>query len=154
MSDPQINCVADVARVQARLRPDDEALWHEGRVTTYRDLDELSSRAANALIAAGVRPGERVGVLAKGNDDFFILWMGAVKARACLNPVNWRLAPPEMAFILKDAGARMVIVGQDYAEVITTILPECGQVDRLIQFEEGHSRWPGLWNSRWGILVA
>ena len=102
----EISAVADVARVQARERPGEVALWHDGRQTTYAELDALSSRCANALIAAGIRPGDHVGVLAKGNDDFFILWMGALKARACLTPVNWRLAPPEIAFILKDAGAR------------------------------------------------
>src|SRR5262249_16573238 len=97
-------CVADVVRRQARDRPDEVALWFEGRETTYAELDRLSSQCAQALIAAGVEPGERVGVLAKGADLFFVLWFAALKAGACLNPVNWRLAPPEIAFILKDAG--------------------------------------------------
>lgn len=142
MLEPDIQWVADVPRVQARLRPDGEALWFEGRVTTYAELDALSNRAANALIAAGIKPGDRVGVLAKGSDDFFILWMGAVKARACLNPVNWRLAPPEMAFILKDAGATSVFVGEDYASVLSAILPESGDISLIVQFEPGHPRWP------------
>ena len=73
MLDPEIRTVADVPRVQARRRPDAEALWFEGRITTYGELDELSNRTANALIGAGVKPGDRIGVLAKGNDDFFIV---------------------------------------------------------------------------------
>ncbi|MBN4683621.1 AMP-binding protein, partial [Pandoraea nosoerga] len=93
--------VADISRVQDGARPDAVALWFEGRETTYAELDRLASRCANALIDAGVKPGDRVGVLAKGNDDFFVLWLGCAKARACLTPVNWRLAPPEIAFILK-----------------------------------------------------
>ncbi len=139
MSD--IRSMADVPRYQARVRPDAEALWFEGRKTTFRELDALANQTANALIAAGVKPGDRIGVLAKGSDDFFILWLGAVKARACLNPVNWRLAPPEMAFILKDAGAMAVFVGEDYAGVLAAILPECGDVRLLVQFEPGHPRW-------------
>src|SRR5258706_871892 len=133
--------MADVPRYQARVRPDAEALWFEGRKTTFRELDALANQTANALIAAGVKPGDRIGVLAKGSDDFFILWLGAVKARACLNPVNWRLAPPEMAFILKDAGATAVFVGEEYAGVLAAILPECGDVRLLVQFEPGHPRW-------------
>ena len=77
----EIGSVADIARRQAQIRPEAGALWFEGRETSYASLDALSSRCANALIAAGVKPGDRVGVLARGNDDFFILWMGALKAR-------------------------------------------------------------------------
>src|SRR5579863_2941165 len=117
----EITCVADVARRQALERPDEVALWFEGRETTYAELDRLASQCAQALIAAGVTRGERIGVLAKGNDDFFILWLGALKARACLNPANWRLAPPEVAFILKDAGARLLICGGDYAGLVASI---------------------------------
>ena len=98
-----ITCVADVPRHHAAVRAGETALWFEGRATTYGELDRLASQCAQALIAAGVAPGERVGVLAKGSDAFFILWLGCLKARACLTPVNWRLAPPEIAFILKDA---------------------------------------------------
>ena len=134
------NCIADVARRQAQLRPDAEALWFEGRSTTYAEFDRLSSQCAQALIAAGVRPGERVGHLAKGNDHFFVLWFGCLKAGACLNPVNWRLAPPEMAFILKDAGCRVLVVGDDYADTIEALdLPE---IHTIIQFEAGHAAWP------------
>jgi fatty-acyl-CoA synthase len=144
LSETDIRYVADVARVQAKARPDAVALWFEGRETTFAEVDALSNRVANALIDAGVKPGDRIGVLAKGSDDFFILWLGAVKARACLNPVNWRLAPPEMAFILKDAQAQAVFVGADYADVMASILPECGDVRLLVQMEDGHPRWPAF----------
>src|SRR5689334_18349498 len=130
----EIHCVADVARRWAKKAPDAVALWFEGRETTFAKLDAASSRCANALIAAGVKPGDRVGVLAKGDDDFFVLWFGCLKARACLTPVNWRLAPPEIAFILRDAGAKVLVVGEDYAGVVATILHET-EVKHLVQFE-------------------
>ncbi|MFI4933813.1 MAG: long-chain-fatty-acid--CoA ligase [Caulobacterales bacterium] len=136
--------VADIARRQARERPDDLALWFEGRTTTYAQLDARSSQCAQALLAAGVKPGERVGHLAKGNDDFFVLWFGALKAGACLTPVNWRLAPPEIAFILKDAGAGLLVCGADYAETVAGILADCPAVRRVIQFEPGHPTWPSF----------
>ncbi|HWA61992.1 MAG TPA: long-chain-fatty-acid--CoA ligase, partial [Caulobacteraceae bacterium] len=78
---------------------------------------------------------------AKGNDDFFVLWFGCLKARACLTPVNWRLAPPEIAFILRDAEAKFLVVGEDYAGVVATILSDT-EVKHLVQFEPGHPRWP------------
>ncbi|MCA6255766.1 MAG: AMP-binding protein, partial [Phenylobacterium sp.] len=104
---PELSCAADVVRYHARVRPGAVALVFQDEQITYAELDALSSQCAQALIAAGVKLGERVGTLARGNADFFILWFGCLKAGACLNPVNWRLAPPEIAFILKDAGCRL-----------------------------------------------
>jgi acyl-CoA synthetase (AMP-forming)/AMP-acid ligase II len=134
-------CVADIVRRQAAERPGDVALWFEGRETTFAELDTLSSRCAQALIAAGVQPGERIGCLAKGADGFFVLWFGALKAGACLTPVNWRLAPPEIAFILKDAGVRLLVCGEDFAETVERICPDCPGVSTLVQFEPGHRAW-------------
>lgn len=138
----EINSVADLPRIHAKARPGDVAMWFEGRSTTYAEFDRLASQCANALIAAGVRPGERVGVLAKGSDDFFILCMGCLKARACLTPVNWRLAPPEIAFILKDAGCRVLFCGADYAEVAAAIRDDIPGVSTVIHVEPGHPQWP------------
>src|SRR5215469_10333643 len=135
-------CVADIARRQALERPDEVALWFEGRPTSFAEFDRLTSQCAQALIAAGVRPGERIGHLAKGNDLFFVLWFGALKAGACLNPVNWRLAPPEIAFILKDAGVKLLVCGEDYAATVERLLPEVPNLTTIVQFEPGHGVWP------------
>jgi acyl-CoA synthetase (AMP-forming)/AMP-acid ligase II len=140
----EIRSVADVSRVQARLRPDAVAFWFEGRETTFGELDAMASRCANALLAQGLKPGDRVGVLSKNIDDFFALWLGAVKARVTLAPVNWRLAPPEIAFILKDAGAKMLFVGADFTGVVDMIMTDLPDVHGLVQFEAGHPRWPAF----------
>ncbi len=140
----EIRCVADVSRVQARLRPQATAIWFEGQITTYAQLDQLASQCANALISAGVRPGDRVATLVKGCADFFILWLGCAKARACLAPVNWRLAPPEVAFIVKDAGAKVLLVGADYAGLAAGLKADCPDLATLIQFEPGHPEWPAF----------
>ncbi|HEX5378803.1 MAG TPA: long-chain-fatty-acid--CoA ligase [Phenylobacterium sp.] len=139
-----IRCVADVARYHAQARPDAQALWFEGEAISYAELDRLSSQCAQALLAAGVRPGDRVGTLSKGNADFFVLWFGCLKVRACLTPVNWRLAPPEIAFIVRDAGCRLMVVGSDYAQAIESLLPELEDLETVIQFEPGHPAWPGF----------
>ena len=139
-----IASLADVSRVQARLRPEAVALWFEGRETTFGQLDARASACANALIAAGLKPGERVACLARNNDDFFVLWLGALKARVCLAPVNWRLAPPEIAFVLKDAGAKLLVCGADFVDVVDMIVSDCPDLHHLVQFEPGHPRWPSF----------
>ncbi|HEY9217681.1 MAG TPA: long-chain-fatty-acid--CoA ligase [Phenylobacterium sp.] len=138
-----IESVADLLRAQARARPEAVALVFEGREVRFAELDRLSSQCAQALIGAGVRPGERVGVLSKGSADFFVLWFGALKAGACLNPVNWRLAAPEIGFILDDAACKVVVCGADYAPVVEGLAEQCG-LQTIVQFEPGHPTWPAF----------
>jgi acyl-CoA synthetase (AMP-forming)/AMP-acid ligase II len=80
---------------------------------TYEELDERSSRVAQALLAAGVRAGDRVLVLDKTSIEFFEVLFGALKMGAVCAPVNWRLTAPEVAAIAADSGAPLVVAGPD-----------------------------------------
>ena len=109
--------VADVSRVQALRRPDAVALEFEGRATTFAEIDALASHIANQLIGSGIAPKERIAYLAKNSDHFFEFLFGACKARVALTPINFRLAAPEIAEIIGDSGARLLIVGADFVEL-------------------------------------
>jgi acyl-CoA synthetase (AMP-forming)/AMP-acid ligase II len=135
-----IATVTDFARNQARARPDAAAFWFEGRETSFASLDTRSSQCAQALHAAGVTPGDRVAVLAKNTDAWPVLWFGAMKARACVVPVNTRLAQPEIAAIVRDSGARLLMFGQDFADMAEAIAGDCPDLATMLQFEPGHPR--------------
>lgn len=109
--------LADVPRVQARVRPQEIALVAEGRQTSFAEFDLLTNRVADRLLTAGLQPGDRIATLAKNSDRFYELVFGAAKARVTLAPVNWRLAPPEIAYILHDSGAKIVFVGAEFLEL-------------------------------------
>ncbi len=79
-----VSCAADVARAQAE-RGDSAAQTFEGRTTTFAEVDEMASRIANALIAAGLQPQERVAYLSKNTDHFLPFLLGACKARMTLD---------------------------------------------------------------------
>ncbi|WP_416898339.1 MAG: fatty acid--CoA ligase [Minwuia sp.] len=109
--------VADVLRGHAKTRPDDVATVFRDRSSTYADLDRYSNRVANGLIALGVKPGQRVALLTKNCDQFMELYYGCAKAGAVIVPVNFRLAGPEIAYIVNDAGAEVFFVGEGYADL-------------------------------------
>jgi acyl-CoA synthetase (AMP-forming)/AMP-acid ligase II len=109
MSVAEAATLADVIRVQAQTRGDSIALVFEGRETSYRSLDRNANRVANGLIALGVKPNERIAYLGKNSDLFIELLIGAVKAKVVTAPVNWRLAGPEIAFIVDDAKAQRAV---------------------------------------------
>jgi long-chain acyl-CoA synthetase len=113
--------LAGLVRDQSRQRPEKTAVSSAGRDLTYRDLDRRSSQAAQALRAAGVGEGDRVALIDRNGPEFFELLFAAAKLGAVLVAVNWRLTPSEMAFIVDDSAAKLLVVG---AEVV-------GQLDDM-----------------------
>ncbi len=106
--------IAGVIRQQADERPDQAALVCDDRTLTYRQLHDESSRVANALIAAGVGAQDRVGYLGKNIAEYFTFTFGASKINAVTVAVNWRLAPPEMEYIIDHAEAKVVLVEPEF----------------------------------------
>ncbi len=133
--------LADIPRVQANLRGGETALWFEGRETSFADLDKCANQVSNGLIGLGVKPGDRVGYLAKNMDVYYEMLFGCAKARAVMNGVNTRLAPPEIRFILADAKAKVLFVGKDFYAVLDKIRDELPDLVRIIAIDGGREDW-------------
>ena len=105
---PQLANLADMVRDRARVRSNAVVYEFEGRQTTFAEFDTKTNQVARALIALGVKPGERIAYLGKNSDVYFELLLGAMKANVVMAPVNWRLAGPEIAFIVERSEERRV----------------------------------------------
>jgi long-chain acyl-CoA synthetase len=128
--------VADVIRRHAAGRPEAVALRHGERELTYSQLDERSNRLARALLAHGVGEGTRVAFLDRSSPEVVELLFAASKIGAVLVPLNWRLAPPEIAAVLADSRAPLLIAGPAFQELAERVgAPE------LIVVGEGYERW-------------
>ena len=98
----------------AAERPGRVALREEDRVYSYAELDDLTARVASALLAAGLKKGDRIAWIGKNSDLYFILFYGAARAGIVMAPVGWRLSPAEWAFIVNDTRAKMVFAGPGF----------------------------------------
>ena len=118
MKVPAFQRIADVARINADERPDRILFHFEGRATSFGAFDANSNRAANGLIALGLKPDDRVAYLGKNSDLYFELLMAVAKAGGVMTPVNWRLAVPEIAWIIDNCGARFLCVGPEFTDLV------------------------------------
>ncbi len=108
---------------------------------TARRLDRASRSIAAALGQNGVRPGDRVAFLDKNSLRFIEALFGALRAGGVLSGVNFRLAVPEIRYILDDAQARVVFVGRDYYAAMA----ELDDGSRtFVALDGGHAAWPSL----------
>ena len=141
MSVAEAATLADVIRIQAKTRGDSTALVFEGRETNYAELDRRANQVANGLVALGVKPDERVAYLGKNSDLFVELLLGAVKAKVVTAPVNWRLAGPEIAFIVDDAKAAVLFVGPEFIDLVRSLKDQFPGVRAIMAMEGGAPEW-------------
>ncbi|MBB4095870.1 long-chain-fatty-acid--CoA ligase [Brucella pecoris] len=102
---------AQLAR-HARLSPDTDAFIFNGERRTYRDLDRSVDRLAAALAARGVSQGDRVAVLMTNCLELVESYLAVCRLGAICVPVNFRLAAPEITYILSDCGAIGLLVDE------------------------------------------
>ena len=133
-----IQTLADIPAAQARVRGDATAVKFGTREMSFAALDVRSNRAANALLASGVMPGDRVSALTKNHDSWYPLFFGNARARACFAPINCRLAPGEIGFILGDAAPKLLFVGEDFFDCALTAVTGLASPPRLIALYGEH----------------
>ncbi len=131
MIDPT-STVSSLLRTHATGRPDDEALRFGDVRRTWSELDVRVRRLAAALRAEGIVPGDRVAVLDLNHPSCLELslacaWIGAANA-----VVNFRLAPPEIVYVIGDARARLLLVGPEFAGAVGQLREELTAVDRVL----------------------
>ena len=142
MSDvDQATNLADIIRAQGKARGDTMAFEFEGRRTSYAELDTHTNQIAHGLTALGVKPGERIAYLGKNSDIYFELLLGAMKANVVMAPVNWRLAGPEIAFIVEDCRAPVLFVGPEFIEQVQALRAQLPSVRSFIATEGGAPGW-------------
>ncbi len=139
---PEIKTLGDIARFHGRERPSATAFVFEDRVTDYKTFDQHTSQIANGLIAEGLQSQARVAVMGKNSDWYYELLIGGAKADMVTVGINWRLAPPEVAWILNDAEAQILFVGPEFISLYEGIKDELKFVQKVIVLSDQDSTYP------------
>lgn len=103
---------------RAFLTPDLEACIGEGYRYSYREMNQRINRFANFLTASGIQAGDRIAVLAKNNEQVLTALFGAAKMGGITIILNFRLQVPELAYILTDSQAKLLIYDAEFSTLV------------------------------------
>ena len=119
MTSPNAN-IAVTLWETAALEPDRVALRDltAGREMTYAELRDAAGRLAAGLIEEGLRPGDRVALLLHNSCDYVIAFMGALTTGAVVVPLNTRLTVQDFDYMMKDAGATLLVTEPAFLEAL------------------------------------
>ncbi len=93
------------------------------RSFTYREYAERTHRLASALRGLGVEPGDRVSFITYNTHQLLEGYYGVLEAGAVLNPINIRLTPDDIAYILDHSASKVVLFHADFAPLVERIAP-------------------------------
>jgi fatty-acyl-CoA synthase len=117
----------DPVEFQALQRPNKIALAEDGGASyDYASLARESRRALEFLRAEGLKPGDRVAVLAHNSADMVLLFLACRAGGLTLCPLNWRLAEAELAAVLADFRPALLFYGADFTSAARGLAVACG----------------------------
>ena len=112
--------IGDWLARRAMLTPNRES-YVDGQSSerlTFAELNTRSCKIANAFLANGVSKEERIGLLLGNCSEFMEAYFALAKIGAVVVPLNWRLSPDELEFILKDSGTKRLIFDSSFLQVV------------------------------------
>ncbi|TKJ18526.1 long-chain fatty acid--CoA ligase [Blastococcus sp. CCUG 61487] len=128
--------MSDMLGRWARTTPDVWAVRFEGAGRTYAELDRRVTRLARALRERGVGTGDRIAVLSLNGMETWEAYLAGVRLGAIVVPVNFRLVADEVAYVLTDSGAKVLIVDPPLADVGTKAREQVPGVTSVLQIGE------------------
>ncbi|MEU3355414.1 long-chain-fatty-acid--CoA ligase [Streptomyces sp. NPDC037389] len=133
----------------SRARAGHVAIRCEDRQVTYGELHRVSNHLAHALRAAGVGRGTRVAYLGRESEYYYTAVLGCAKAGAVLVPVNWRLTTGEIDHILRDSGAELLFVDEEFRGLAERVGAELPGRLRVVTTDRAGDPDPGAGLREW-----
>jgi long-chain acyl-CoA synthetase len=133
---------ADILARHAASKPHKPAVIFLGQTTDFATMNSRANRAANMFLGLGCKLHDRVAVMSFNSELGFEITHGLRKAGLVGTPVNYRLRGPEVAYVLNDSGARVVVAGPEHVDVVESARPD---VNGPISYVAVGDRLPEGW---------
>ena len=146
---PRKETLLEVYEWRMKQSADDIAFKMNDDEMTYKEYDRRANIIANGIFKEGCNPNSRIAVLAKNSVDYAEIQYGTIKSRTVLVGLNWRLAGPEVVFVVNDSESELLFVGPDFYPLIESIQDQFTHVKKIIAMGD-HETWESYdsWKSK------
>lgn len=110
--------IGDVIRLNARRYPDKKAIIMDNQSLTYGQLNRLANQLARGLCEIGIKPQDKVAVLAFNCLEFAVVVYGVAKAGAILVPVNFRYKKEELVYVVNNSKPSILLYGPEFSGLV------------------------------------
>jgi fatty-acyl-CoA synthase len=121
-----------------------EAVVCGGKRFTYEQFTDRAYRLANSLRSMNISKGDRVAILHNNTHEYLETYFALARLGGILVPLNFRLSPAELAFILKDSGAEVLIVPRHFQDKVESLIEMNNCLSRIIWTDPGNATDPPM----------
>jgi acyl-CoA synthetase (AMP-forming)/AMP-acid ligase II len=133
----------DFLTIAAAICPDRDVMVFEGKRWTYSQVADRVNRLSNALLELGLQKGDRIGMLQVNCPQYIETYFATAKIGCIFVPLNFRAKGDEISYMLNNAEAKLVLVGDRYADMVSGMMPDLTSTKQYISIEGGK---PGMLN--------
>ena len=131
---PQITIV-DKVRANAKAHPDKPALFCDGVEVSWGAFDSRINKIANLLLSMGVTKGDNIAIISPNSIPYAELFMGILRAGACVTPLSTMASPDALQKMLTDCGAKAIFVAEQYLELVNGFVTDLDLARFAIDFD-------------------
>ena len=115
---PPTQTIVDRVRANAKVDPEKPALVCDGRTVTWGAFDQRINKIANLLLSMGVAKGDNIAIISPNSIPYAELFMGILRAGACVTPLSTMASPDALKKMLTDCGAKAIFVAEQYLGLV------------------------------------
>lgn len=128
--------IGDIARLNAKRYPDKKALIMGNAYLTFSQMDQQANQLAHGLMSLGVKPGDRVAILAGNCLEYAVVNFAVAKCGGALVPINFRYKKKELIYVINNAEPSVLIFGPEFISLVVGARAEFLSPVRLVAISE------------------
>ena len=132
---PPTTTIVERVRSNAKAHPDKLALVCDGTEVSWGAFDRRINKVANLLLSIGVTKGDNIAVISPNSIAYAELFMGILRAGACVTPLSTMASPDALQKMLTDCGAKAIFVAQQYLDLVSRFVSDLDLARFAIDFD-------------------
>jgi len=127
--------IVEAVRANAQANPDKLALVCEGQQVTWGAFNTRINKIANLVLSLGVKKGDNIAIISPNSIPYAELFMGILRAGACVTPLSTMASPDALQKMLTDCGARAIFVAAQYLDLVDGFVADLDIARFAIDFD-------------------
>ncbi len=138
--------IGEIINVNANKYPNKLALKDARRQLTFKELNERTNKLANGILKSGIKKGDKLAILSNNSIEFMEIYVAAAKGGFIIVPLNFRLHPDEISFVINNSDAKWLFVESRFYEATEKIWQRAKElgfegVERVLIADEPAEGW-------------
>ena len=146
--------IYSIIKRNARVNGNRTALIYGNQRITHRQFLEKVDRLSCGLLGAGLKRGDRIGVLGQNSLEYVYLYGAAAKVGAIMIPINWRLDSEEIKYVISDGAPKILFASPEFQDTIRPLISRLGCIEKTFTLGQAQGSFSAFDDLMYSKLIC